>query len=331
MSDRDEQSGRESSSEHSEAIDRAFVRKNSGQISVSQELSKKNDPLIGAVLFGDYLVLDRVGEGNMAVVYKAENKKTKRIVALKTLKDTNKELEARFEREVQTHSMLRHENIVEAIDCATHTTGQVFFVMEFLDGVTLEDVIREQLDPIPVPILIDILMQICEGLKFAHNQKVIHRDLKPSNIVVEKKNGRFNTKIVDFGLAKLQIENIKKLTADGITLGSPVYMSPEQCLGLDLTPSSDIYSFGIVIYELVTGTAPFVGKTALAIMTAHCDANVRPAPMNNLGLEIAGIEYLERILNKALETTSEKRYQTVEQLQDDLFGWGAVCYNLRRR
>jgi Serine/threonine protein kinase len=133
---------------------------------------------------------------------------------------------------------------------------------------------------------------------------------------------------VDFGLAKLQNDNIKRLTADGITLGSPVYMSPEQCLGADLTPSSDIYSLGIVIYELVTGTLPFVGKSALSIMQAHCDANVRPAPMSTIGLEIAGLDYLERILNKAMETSTENRYQTVEQLQDDIRGWGVVYHKL---
>lgn len=328
-SKRDDESRRRSSPEHSEAIDRAFKRKVSGRIPFEELQSRKNDKLIGATLFWEYLVLDRIGEGNMAVVYKAVNKKTKRTVALKTLKDSNEELEARFEREVLTHSMLRHKHIVEAIDCATHTTGQVFFIMEFLDGVTLEDIIRERINPIPVPVLIDIVMQVCEGLRHAHDQKVIHRDLKPSNIIVEKKDGQLNAKIVDFGLAKLQNENIRRLTADGITLGSPFYMSPEQCLGVELTPSSDIYSLGIVIYELVTGSLPFVGKSALSIMQAHCDANVRPAPMDSIGLEIAGLEYLERILNKALETITDKRYQTVEQLQDDIRGWAAVYYSLR--
>lgn len=328
-SKRDDESRRKSSSDHIEAIDRAFKRKGTGRVPFEELSKKKNDPLIGATLFWEYLILDRIGEGNMAVVYKAVNKKTKRIVALKTLKDSNEELEARFEREVLTHSMLRHNHIVEAIDCATHSTGQVFFIMEFLDGVTLEDVIKEQLNPMPVPVLIDIVMQICEGLKYAHNQKVIHRDLKPSNIVVEKKSERLNAKIVDFGLAKIQNENVRRLTVDGITLGSPLYMSPEQCLGLELTPSSDVYSLGIVIYELVTGTLPFVGKSALSIMQAHCDANVRPASIENLGVEIAGLEYLERILNKALETSNEKRYQTVEQLQDDIRGWGAVYCSLR--
>jgi|AGTN01.2.fsa_nt_gi Serine/threonine protein kinase len=185
--DRHEQSRSKLGPEHSEAIERAFERKGSFRKPFKELSAEKNDALIGATLFWEYLVLDRVGEGNMAVVYKAVNKKTKRHVALKTLKEGNAELEARFEREVLTHSMLRHENIVEAIDCATHTNGQVFFVMEFLDGVTLEDVIQEQIGhPIPVPVLMNIVMQVCEGLKHAHKQKVIHRDLKPSNIVIEK-------------------------------------------------------------------------------------------------------------------------------------------------
>lgn len=327
-SDKDEKSSRNPSS-NSQGSDRAFVNKSSRRSSAN-EPAKKRDSIIGSILFGDYLVLDRIGEGNMAIVYKAVNRKTKRTVALKTLKDSNKELEARFEREVLTHSMLRHNHIVEAIDCVTHSSGQVYFIMEFLDGITLEEVIRDQLDPMPVPLMIDVVMQICEGLKHAHNQKVIHRDLKPSNIIVEKMNGRLNAKIVDFGLAKIQNENMKRLTADGITLGSPLYMSPEQCLGVELTPSSDIYSFGVVIYELLTGTLPFVGTTALEIMQAHCDANIRPSPMTNLGLEIEGLEYLERILNKALETVTENRYQTVDQLQEDIRSWGVVFHSVRR-
>jgi eukaryotic-like serine/threonine-protein kinase len=282
--------------------------------------SSKRDSLIGQVLFEEYLVLERIGEGNMAVVYKAENKKQNRLVALKTLKDKNEELTARFTREVITHSMLRHKHIVEAIDCLTLPTGEAFFIMEYLDGDTLEEIIRDQIEPLPKHELVSIVLQICEGLQHAHNQKVIHRDLKPGNIIVEKKKNRTNAKIVDFGLAKVQNES-RRLTVDGITLGSPLYMSPEQCLGVDLTPSSDVYSLGIVIYELVTGTLPFVGKNAIEIMSAHCDANVVPAPMIDLGVELEGLAELEKILNKAMETVTERRYQTVDQFQWDIRHW----------
>lgn len=262
--------------------------------------------MIGQVI-SHYRILEKVGQGGMGVVYKAEDTRLKRTVALKflphRLTPTNQE-KARFLQEAQAASSLNHPNVCMIHDIAEHD-DQTFIVMEFVDGKTLREV-RHKLS---VKQAVDVAVQVAEGLAAAHEKGIVHRDIKSDNIMVR---GDGRAQIMDFGLAKLQ--GASGLSKTGSTIGTTAYMSPEQVRGEEADHRTDIFALGVVMYEILTGQLPFKGAHEAAVM--YEIVNVDPAPFIATHPEIE--PDLERIVMKCLEKDRESRYQSAREVAVDL-------------
>jgi serine/threonine protein kinase/tetratricopeptide (TPR) repeat protein len=256
-----------------------------------------------------YKILEKLGEGGMGVVYQAEDTKLKRIVALKFLPShfsADDEVKQRFLHEAQAASALNHTNI-----CSIHTIeeydGQQFIDMELVEGKTLGVVLKEK--ELSLKEIVDIALQIAEGLNVAHKKGIVHRDIKPDNIMVTDES---SVKIMDFGLAKLR--GSSRLTKTHSTLGTLSYMSPEQARGEEVDQSSDIFSFGAVLYEMVTGRRPFKGEHEAAII--YSLVNETPEPLARYKTNVPND--LQRIIDKALSKERGERYQHVDEMIADL-------------
>ncbi len=287
----------------------------------AQLFSRVKDPLIGTMMAGKYEILDVLGDGGMGVVYKAHDSLMDRAVAIKILHAqlvSDSMSVKRFQQESKAASRLRHPHVITTFDFGISPTGQPYIVMDFLDGEPLSEVIKRD-GNVAVERGIRILSQTCDALDHAHKQGVIHRDLKPSNIVLCKFDGQSDfVRVVDFGVAKLIGGNQEgqRLTQAGEVCGSPVYMSPEQCVGADLDRRSDIYSMGIVIYETLTGRLPIVGKTMVDTMTKHISEI--PPRFNAVRPDLYIPERLESVVFKALAKDPANRHQSMEELMTDL-------------
>ncbi|MCX6558164.1 MAG: protein kinase [Candidatus Aminicenantes bacterium] len=270
-----------------------------------------------------YHILDKIGSGGMGEVYKAEDTKLKRRVALKFLPiqmTADKEARSRFEREAQAAAALNHPNIVTVHEIGEHE-GQVFIAMEYVEGQTLKELItvnrtpstvdQSPIAPHPLPLaqVLEIATQIAEGLAVAHAKGIVHRDIKPQNILVDK-DGR--VKILDFGLAKLK--GISSLTKESSTLGTIHYMSPEQTMGKEVDHRTDIWSLGVVLYEMLTGKVPFKGDYEQAVVYAIL--NEEPGRLTSIRKD-APLEF-DRILEKALAKEPDDRYQHADDMLVDL-------------
>ncbi len=282
--------------------------------------SNFRDMLVGQWLngMGRYYVLQTLGTGGMSVVYAAKHLESKKIYAVKTLRmqAASDELTVkRFQREAETLTYLNHPNIVRIHDYGKTSKKQPFFIMDFLTGNSLNDVLKKE-RLISYERVQTIFMQVLAAVAHAHKQGLVHRDLKPGNIMLLKTRQQSDfAKVVDFGIAKFE-EEAQKLTRMGEVWGSPIYMSPEQCMGGQLDQRADIYSLGIVMYEALTGEVPFFGKNYVETMSKQIGEPARPPSVMNPNVKIP--EKLERLIMRALEKEPNKRYQRVEEMLDDL-------------
>lgn len=259
---------------------------------------------------GRYEILGEIGRGGFGVVYRAHDPVMRRNVAVKVLTAVNDPtLLARFRSEAGTTGNLRHKNIITVYDYGEHD-GQPFLVMELLEGRSLQEAIRDG-PPLSLFEKVSVLLQVAEGLRFAHEQGVVHRDVKPSNVMLLKDGG---ARILDFGIARLLDASRTRHTMAGFILGTIEYMSPDQLQGVDAGPLTDIFSFGVTCYELLSGRQPFRAETIGRTM--HLLAAADPAP---LGQVVPGCpEDLQHVVRTALQKDRSLRYQSMQELLFDL-------------
>jgi serine/threonine-protein kinase len=281
-----------------------------------------DDPLVGMVLAGRYVVKSRIGEGGMGLVYEGLHRDIDKRVAIKVLRDDlsrRPEVVARFRQEAKSASRIGHENIVDISDFGETTRGASYFVMEFLDGEDLGNVLGREVT-VDSDRVCGIVLQCCRALSATHAKGIVHRDIKPENIFLTKRDGVDDfVKIVDFGIAKMSdIETDgapgRKLTKTGMIFGTPEYMSPEQAAGKELDHRVDVYALGIILYECLAGRVPFEGDTFMGVLTQHLFAELPPIAEMNPQAKVS--RELELVIRKALAKDPDDRYQDTEELAE---------------
>ena len=266
--------------------------------------------MIGKIV-SHFKIISKLGEGGMGEVYIAEDTKLQRIVALKFLPPEltrDEQAQKRFVHEARTASALDHPNIGTIYEIG-ESDGKFFIVMAYYEGETLKDKIESSRDGLSVEVAIDITIQIAQGLTRAHSKDIIHRDIKPANILMTKEG---EIKIIDFGLAKLKGHTM--LTKTGTTMGTVAYMSPEQTMGGVVDQRSDIWSLGVMLFEMLTGEQPFKGDYEQAIV--YSIMNEQPEFITKIRNEVP--MQMEKILEKALVKNPDKRFQSMEEMIEEL-------------
>ena len=260
------------------------------------------DPYLGRVFAGKYRVESLLGEGGMGRVYRATQLSLDKTVCLKVLRKEvakDADTQARFQREARAASRLNHPNSIQVMDFGATEQGELYLAMEFIQGRDLQQLLSKEF-PLAETRVAHIISQVLEALEEAHTQRVIHRDLKPENIMVAEMRGDADfVKVLDFGIAKIQDGGAQtKLTQAGLVCGTPEYMSREQARGLELDARSDLYSAGVILYQMVTGTLPFSADNPIGYVTAHLTDVPEPAAKRRPGISKALSDLIDRTLSK---------------------------------
>lgn len=287
--------------------------------------------LVGQSLGGKYQVVRLLGEGGMGAVYLGEQKlgQSVRKVAIKTLHahlSHDPKVSARFERELSTVIELTHPNTIQVFDSGKTDSGILYIVMEYAEGHSVAEDLEKN-GPMTPERVEKILVQVCGSLEEAHNHGIVHRDLKPDNILLCERGGKHDwVEVLDFGIAKRGTEhdpNEQKLTQQGTVLGTPPYMSPEQFTGKPVDARSDIYSLGVMAYEMLSGKMPFNGNTAWEWASAHMTAPPAPIEQTPLGARVPA--QMRATIAKALEKQPENRFQNVKEFIDAFTGSAPIA------
>ena len=287
--------------------------KEASQINASDSLSIQKDDSSKRETIGRYQIIEQIGWGAMGIVYKGRDPRLNRLTAIKTIRfrddlDNTGILNTReqFYREAEVIAKLSHPNIVSIYDVG-EDNGLSYLAMEYLEGENLEKYTSKN-SLLLTRKVIDIIIQVCDALEYAHNHDIVHRDIKPANIMILEDG---LVKVTDFGIARIT-ESSK--THTGTIKGTPYYMSPEQTKGMKLTGASDIFSIGIVFYQLLTGRLPFTGDNLASIMYQTNNLNPEPPTSYNSSID----EITLTILNKAMEKSLQKRYKTAGHMKEHL-------------
>ncbi|CAN5285149.1 hypothetical protein BH10CYA1_BH10CYA1_46440 [soil metagenome] len=266
-----------------------------------------------------YEFLEEIGSGSIGIVYKARHRILNHTVAIKTLRAGSMDAasQKRFEQEAKLVSSLNHPGIVRLRDFGSTESGQLHMVLDFVGGQSLDQSLSWQ-GALSVEDSLEIITQVCDAMEYAHQKDIVHRDIKPSNIMFFRSENSLQVKVLDFGIAKaldLSSLNSAALTKTGEIFGSPLYMSPEQASGKKLDARSDIYSLGIVMYEILSGASPFAGKTAFDIINSQIAQEVPP-----LSSTVKPISpHLDAVVAKALAKKPEDRFQSMSEFRQALF------------
>ena len=267
--------------------------------------------LEGKLLGNRYEIIEKIGNGGMSTVYKATDKVLKRNVAVKILRDeftTDEEFIKRFEAEAQSAARLTHANIVSIYDVGAE--GNLYYiVMELIQGKTLKEIIIEERGPLPWKWSVNVAIQIASALEIAHRNNIVHRDIKPHNIIITEDGV---AKVTDFGIAKA-VSN-STITAFGTTIGSVHYFSPEHARGGFTDAKSDLYSLGVVMYEMLTGKVPFDADTPVSVALKHMQEEPEEPIEMNPNIPVA----INKIIMKALQKDVTLRYQSATEMLEDL-------------
>lgn len=292
------------------------------QTSTAESQSGSNDPIIGRTIGGKYKVTGKLGGGGMGAVYRAEQEIIQRVVAIKILhthlcNDDSAEFMKRFQREATIASRIDHPNAITMYDFGIED-GSPYIVMQYAEGRTLKSLLLDE-GPLSLERVEPILHQICSALSVAHESGIIHRDLKPDNIMVSSpRPGVDRAQVLDFGIAKplgvLGGESGANLTRTGTFMGTPKYMAPEQALEKDIDVRCDVYSLGVIIYEMITGEVPFDSQSPMEILLKHVHSAAVPAREFKPELDIP--QEVSDVVTKALEKDPLKRFPSVKALAD---------------
>ncbi|MEO6727001.1 MAG: protein kinase, partial [Blastocatellia bacterium] len=272
--------------------------------------------LAGRMLDQKYYLESKLGVGGMGTVYRARRLMIGDTAAVKVLHPeqmADSTAVERFRREAQTAARLKHPNVVTVYDFGVSKDGLAYLVMELAEGESLGRLIEQQ-GMLPEATAAEIIRQVCAAMDEAHRQGVVHRDIKPDNILVRTMPNEIHVKVLDFGIAAVRDITVSKLTRTGSILGTPYYMSPEQCLGEELDGRSDIYGLGIVLFEMLTGVVPFNSPTPTAVVVQQ--VNQAPPLLRTLNANISTA--VEAVVLRALEKQREARPQTAGDLEREL-------------